>query len=113
MIKNKDVIWLVLDALRYDVAQKLFEEKKLPNFSKILPKSGWQKCHSPANFTYPSHQAFFSGFLPTPINSPKAPRLFAAEFFGSETTNELTYVFEESNVIASFKNQGYKSKAAG
>ncbi|MBL4658969.1 MAG: STM4013/SEN3800 family hydrolase [Alcanivoracaceae bacterium] len=113
MIDNKDVVWLVLDALRYDVAKKLFEEKKLPNISKLLPTNGWQHCHSPANFTYPAHQAFFSGFLPTPIDEPKAPRLFAAEFLGSETSNEDTYIFEEANVIESFKNNGYRTICIG
>ena len=39
-IPNTDIIFITLDSLRYDVAQQLFLEGKLPNFSKWLPSSG-------------------------------------------------------------------------
>lgn len=113
IIGNKDVVWLVLDALRYDVAQQLFEAQKLPHFARLLPEKGWQHCQAPGSFTLPSHQAFFAGFLPTPINNPKSPRLFAAEFLGSETTHEDTFTFKQANLIEAFKQRGYKTICIG
>ncbi len=113
IVGDKDVVWLVLDALRYDVAQQLFEAQQLPHFARLLPEAGWQHCHAPGSFTLPSHQAFFAGFLPTPINKSKAPRLFAAEFLGSETTSEDTYTFKQAHVIDAFKQQGYRTICIG
>lgn len=110
---DKDILWLVFDSLRYDVAQQLYKENKLPNLATVLPPSGWQHCHSPGSFTYPAHQAFFSGFLPTPIDHPKAPRLFAADFLGSETTHDETYTFHQSNLIESLKKSGYRTICIG
>ena len=112
-LQGLDIVWIVLDSLRYDVAQQLFLEKKIPNIARFLPKSGWQQCHTPASFTYPAHHAFFSGFLPTPINDSKAPRIFASEFLGSMTSNEQTHIFQESNIIESFKNKGYQTICIG
>lgn len=101
IVGSHDILFIVLDTLRYDVAQQLFKAGKLPVIAPHLPVSGWQKCHSPASFTYAAHHAFFSGFLPTPAvpnkqadGKPiKQERLFAMQFKGSETTGSHSYVF--------------------
>ena len=113
LIPDCDIIFITLDALRYDVSQRLFLEQKLPNFSKWLPRTGWEKRYTPASFTYPAHHAFFSGFLPTKIDEPITPRLFAAEFKGSESTNDNTFVFSEPNMIEGLANRGYKTVCIG
>lgn len=112
IVGNNDIVFITLDTLRYDVAQKLWEDGKLPNFSKLLPKTGWEKRHSPASFTYASHQAFFAGFLPTKIKK-KQERLFATKFEGSETATSNTYIFNEENIVKGFKSIGYKTVCIG
>ncbi len=113
LIPDYDIIFITLDSLRFDVSQKLFKEGKLPNFSKWLPNSGWEKRYTPASFTYPAHLAFFSGFLPTKIRQQITRRLFASSFEGSESTNENTFVFRESNFIEALANKGYKTVCIG
>lgn len=39
-----------------------------PELEQILPSSGWEKRHSPGNFTLSTHFALFHGFLPTPTD---------------------------------------------
>ena len=67
IIGSHDVVWIVLDSLRYDVADREMRECRTPNLAAWFP-AGWEKRHSPASFTYPAHQAFFAGFLPTPAD---------------------------------------------
>lgn len=112
IVGENDIVFITLDTLRYDVAQSLFEAGKLPNFSKLLPKTGWEKRHSPGSFTYASHHAFFAGFLPTKIPN-KQPRLFAAKFKGSETTTPTTFVFDEENIVKGLQKEGYKTVCIG
>lgn len=99
LIPSHDILWVVLDTLRYDVAQALFFAGRLPTLSQYLPPTGWQRSHTPATFTYPAHQAFFAGFLPTPAQQPKQPRLFAIQFHASETTSERTLLFHQHHSI--------------
>ncbi len=107
LIPSHDIIFITLDALRYDVSQELFNQNKLPNFSKWLPKSGWEKRYTPASFTFPAHLAFFSGFLPTKIGEQITPRLFASAFKGSESNDNNPFVFEEPTFIEALANKGY------
>ncbi len=113
IIPKHDIIMVVFDALRYDVAQKAFLEGRLPNLSKYLPESGWEKRHAPGTFTYPSHQAMFAGFLPTPADHPKAERLFAAAFPGSETSSPNSYAFVASNMVTGLQQAGYYTLCIG
>jgi Sulfatase len=113
LIPSHDVLFLVLDTLRFDVAQKAYEEKTIPTLSQFLPSTGWEKRHTPGSFTYAAHQAFFAGFLPTPARPGKHQRLFATHFQGSETTLVGTKVFETSNVIEGFAQSGYKTVCIG
>jgi len=112
IVGKSDIIFITLDTLRYDVAQKLWKEGEIPNFSKLLPNTGWEKRHSPASFTYASHQAFFAGFLPTKIHE-KQERLFATKFEGSETTTTNTFVFNEENIVKGFQSIGYETVCIG
>ncbi len=112
-IPTADLIFISLDSLRFDTAQQLFLEGKLPNFTKWLPKSGWEERYTPASFTFPAHHAFFSGFLPTKIKQRITPRLFSAEFLGSESTTEKTFVFKEATIVEALKNRNYKTVCIG
>jgi hypothetical protein len=113
IVGSKDILLITLDTLRYDVAQAEWQAGHLPNIGRHLSDKGWEKRHAPGSFTYASHQAIFAGFLPTPHDNPKEPRLFALDFLGSETTGPKTCRFQEETIIAGLRAKGYKSLCIG
>jgi hypothetical protein len=112
VVQSMHILFVTLDSLRYDVAAAVFSQGNTPNFQQYCPE-GWQRCHSPGNFTYAAHHAFFAGFLPTPATAPKAPRLFAARFAGSETTGAHTHVFETPDIVSGFAGLGFRTVCIG
>jgi len=108
-----DLLFITLDTLRYDVAQELFQQGRLPTIARYLPPTGWDERHSPASFTYAAHHAFFAGFRPTPVAPGHHPRLFAARFPGSETTTETTLVFDAPDLPAGLAQLGYHTICIG
>ena len=80
LIGTHDALFITLDTLRYDVARDALAEGRTPNLAAVLPGGVLEERHSPGNFTYAAHHAFFAGFLPTPISPGPHPRLFAARF---------------------------------
>jgi len=112
VIGKADILFVTLDTLRWDVAQKTMEQGGTPNLKRLIP-GGWQLRHSPGSFTYAAHHAFFAGFLPTPASPGPHPRLYAARFPGSETTTSETWVFDEPDVVTALSNQGYHTICVG
>lgn len=110
--RTMNVLFVTLDSLRFDVANDLFLQGRLPQFEALCPQ-GWGRHHSPGSFTYAAHHAFFAGFLPTPADNPKAPRLFAARFSGSETTSDTTLVFDTPDIVTGFDNLGFRTVCIG
>ena len=118
IVGTHDVVLITLDTLRYDVAERLWRDGGTPNLRAVLPATGWEARHSPGNFTFAAHAAFFAGFLPTPIapvapGAPKPPRLFAIRFGGSETTAATTHVFDTPDIVQGFKSRGYHTVCIG
>src|SRR5437764_970502 len=113
VIGRDDLLWITFDTLRYDIAQKAWAEGKTPNLARWLGPSGWEKRHSPGNFTYAAHAAFFAGFLPTPARPGKHPRPFALRFPGSETTTDQTAVFDSPDLVSGFRSRGYRTLCIG
>lgn len=113
LIGTHDVMFVTLDTLRHDVAQRLHVEGRTPNLSAVLPPGGWELRHSPGNFTFAAHAAFFAGFLPTPARPGRHPRLFALRFPGSETTTGRTFVFDAPDVVTGFRGIGYHTICVG
>jgi hypothetical protein len=113
LCRSHDLLLLVLDALRYDVASAEWSAGRTPNLSQLLP-DGWEERHSPGNFTYAAHQAFFAGFLPTPA-SPETShaRRFAAQFAGSETTGPGTKVFDAPDIVTGLRAEGWRTICIG
>ena len=113
LLGTHDVLFITLDTLRFDVAQTAHRTGLTPFLSSMLPPSGWELRHSPGNFTFAAHCAFFAGFLPTPARPGVHPRLFAARFAGSETTTEQTLVFDAPDIITGFRDAGYATICVG
>jgi hypothetical protein len=112
-VGTHDVLLITLDTLRYDVAMEALLCRETPNLAAIMPHGRWEKRHSPGNFTYAAHHAFFAGFLPTPAEPGRHPRLFAARFPGSETTAPTTLVFDAPDIVSGFAGFGYHTACIG
>lgn len=108
-----DVLFITLDTLRYDVAQEAWVAGRTPNFAGLLPASGWEARHTPGSFTLAAHQAFFAGFLPTPIAPGRHVRPWALRFAGSETTGADTLVFDAPHIPAGYAAHGYHTMCIG
>ena len=113
IVGRDDLIFITFDTLRFDVAQQAWQDGSLPNLAKLLPGSGWEKRHSPGNFTLAAHAAFFAGFVPTPVAPRKHARPFALKFPGSETTDDNTCVLEGDSLIAGLAMRGYYTICVG
>lgn len=112
-IGTADILFITLDTLRYDVAQRLWQDGRLKTLAPYLGKHGWERRHTCGSFTYAAHQAFFAGFLPTPATPGSHPRLFAAEFAGSVSTTESTFVFAEATLPQALARRGYHTICIG
>ncbi|MGW3339035.1 STM4013/SEN3800 family hydrolase [Streptomyces sp. NPDC001009] len=113
IVGSHDILLLTLDTLRFDVAAELAEAGRIPNLARHLPGGRWEKRHAPGSFTYASHQAIFAGFLPTPAEPGRHPRLFAADFAGSETTADGTYVYDTPDLVSGLAEAGYRTACVG
>lgn len=113
LIGTHDVLFVTIDALRYDVARDALATGRTPNLAAVLPGGVWEERHTPGSFTYASHHAFFAGFLPTPNAPGKHPRPFAARFPGSETTASSTYVFDAPDIASGLAARGYHTVCIG
>ena len=113
LIGNADILFITLDTLRFDAAQDAWRSGKLKTLGKYLGARGWEQRHSPGSFTYAAHHAFFSGFLPTPVGPGPHARLFAAQFAGSESTVDSTFVFEEPTLPQALAARDYHTICIG
>ena len=112
-IGTHDVLIITIDTLRYDAARDALNAGMTPNLQALLPGGVWEERHSPGSFTYASHQAFFAGFLPSPVATPKHPRPFATKFPGSETIDARTCVFDAPDIVTGIGNRGYHTACVG
>ncbi|HEY6227166.1 MAG TPA: STM4013/SEN3800 family hydrolase [Verrucomicrobiae bacterium] len=114
IVGSHDILFLVLDALRFDVAEAEMCAARTPNFAKIAPH-GWEKRHTPGSFTYAALHSFFAGFLPTPAEpgGSRHERLFAVRFAGSETIGPRTKIFEAGSIVAGLRGEGYRTICIG
>src|SRR4051812_9320189 len=72
LVGTHDILFVTLDTLRYDVAAERYAAGRTPHLAAVLPAGGWEKRHSPGNFTFAAHAAFFAGFFPTPARPGRA-----------------------------------------
>lgn len=111
VLESHDLLWIVLDSLRYDVACEALAAGETPHLAQLV--SRWEERHTPATFTWPAHHAFFSGFLPTPVRKPRQARLFASAFNGSETTSPATFTFAEAYLPVALAKRGFHTLCVG
>lgn len=108
-----DLVWVTLDTLRLDVAERALSQGQTPNLAQVLPGGRWEARHTPGNFTLAAHHAFFAGFWPTPVAPHPHPRLFACRFEGSLSTHAHTAVFDTPDVVSGLAAQGYHTACIG
>lgn len=113
LIGTHDVLLMAIDTLRYDVARDAIRSGRTPNLAAVLPGGDWEERHSPASFTYAAHQAFFAGFLPTPVSPGKHPRPFAVRFPGSETATDRTCILDAPDIVSGLGTLGYHTICIG
>jgi hypothetical protein len=115
-VGSHDLLLLTLDTLRFDVAERALASGRTPFLGELLARTkigSWERRHTPGSFTWAAHQAFFTGFLPTPIEPGLHPRLFAMAFPGSETTDARTAVFEAPDLVTGLRGRGYHAICVG
>ncbi|WP_374201589.1 STM4013/SEN3800 family hydrolase [Actinocorallia sp. API 0066] len=110
VVGTHDIVLVTLDTLRYDVAVRLAAQGRTP---RMAERFAWQERHAPGSFTFASHMAMLSGFLPTPAAPGPHPRLFAGAFPGSETTAEGTWTYERADLPAGLAAAGYHTVCVG
>lgn len=109
---GRDILMITLDSLRHDVAQRTLREGRTPFLQSLLPQ-GWEARHTPGNFTYAAHAAFFAGFWPTPIAPGRHTRPFALRFPGSRSIGEETQHLQGSNIVEGLRALGYRTICIG
>jgi Sulfatase len=113
IVGRDNLLLMTFDTLRYDVAQDAWCKRETPNLALRLPATGWQRRHSPGNFTFAAHAAFFAGFFPTPAQPGKHSRLFALQFPGSDTVTADTCVLDSDNLVTALAQKGYHTICIG
>ena len=114
IVGTHDILFVCLDTLRYDVAEAEQEAGRTPYINQY---GKWTKCHAPGNFTYPSHHAMFSGFLPSKVtatNFMERDLLFFPRGIGmSNITPPGAFAFQGATFIEGLQKVGYHTMCIG
>ena len=113
LIGKYNILFIVLDSLRYDCAVEALDEGRTPFIKSLIPRSKWERRYTTGCFTYPAHHSFFAGFLPVPVEPGIHKRLFASSFSGSQTIDENTFVFDESDIVSALSKRDYRTICIG
>ena len=114
VVGRAHILFICLDALRYDVALEQQEKGGTP----VLNSYGaWRRCQAPGSFTYPSHQAMFAGFLP--VDEGVSGMQDRETLFFSEDTGlgrkapAGAFTFHEATWIQGLEREGYDTYCIG
>lgn len=114
VVGSKDILFICLDTLRYDVA---VQEEAAGNTPVLNAYGPWQKCQAPGNFTYPSHHAMFAGFLPSPFEAKHVGErelLFFPKSIGlGSQVPEGAFGFSGSTIMEGLEKEGYATWCVG
>ncbi|MDX1962263.1 MAG: STM4013/SEN3800 family hydrolase [Pirellulales bacterium] len=108
----QDILMITFDALRYDVAVQAWERWQTPYLRGLIP-AGWEQRHSPGNFTFAAHAAYFAGFWPTPLQPGKDRRPFTLQFPGMRPTLAETMVLHGPHIIEGLRRVDYQTICIG
>ncbi len=108
------VLFVCIDSLRYDVAKAEQDRGTTP----VLNRYGvWRKCQAPGNFTYPSHQAMFAGFLPVDVgvrDMKQREKLFFSEDIGmGRKAPKGAFSFQGATFVEGLGRAGYETYCIG
>lgn len=111
---KKDILFICLDTLRYDAAKEEEEKGNTPVLNQYGP---WQKCQAPGNFTYPSHHAMFTGFLPCPWEArsiaDRSMLFFPKNIGMGRMTPPGAFAFEGATIMEGLERIGYDTWCVG
>lgn len=107
-----DLLWITLDTLRFDVADREWHAGGTPFLCELLPE-GWERRHTPGSFTFAAHAAFFAGFWPTPVAPGPHTRSLALRFAGSETIGPETAVLDGPDLLSGVRALGFHTVCIG
>lgn len=114
IVGKKDILFICLDTLRYDVAVAQEAAGATPVLNQYGP---WEKCQAPGNFTYPSHHAMFAGFLPCRFDAKNvADRellFFPAQIGLGKKGPKGAYSFSGSTIMEGLERDGYDTWCVG
>lgn len=114
VVGKKDILFICLDALRYDAAV----QEEAAGTTPVLNRYGlWEKCQAPGSFTYPSHHAMFAGFLPCRHdvkNMADRELLFYPAAIGlRRKVPKGAYQFSGSTIMEGLAKDGYDTWCVG
>ena len=109
---SHDIVLITFDALRFDVAVAAWSEIRSPFLRETIPH-GWERRHTPGNFTFAAHAALFAGFWPTPAAPGAYERPFALNFPGSRTVGPQTLRLDGDNLVCGLQARGYRTVCIG
>ncbi len=114
IVGKKHLLFLCLDSLRYDVA---YEEQQNGGTPVLNQYGTWRKCQAPGNFTFPSHQAMFTGFFPVDeeiLEMKQREKLFFSEDIGmGRKAPQGSYTFSGANWVEGLEKEGYETYCIG
>lgn len=114
IVGRNDILFLCIDCLRFDVAKGEEDRGGTP----VLNKYGkWRECQAPGNFTYPSHQAMFAGFMPIDKDIHEMKRREVL-FFSQNTCSRRkapkgAFIFKRPTWIEELSDRGYETLCIG
>ena len=108
-----NILLLTLDSCRFDV----FQAASTPVTDRHSPTL---MAHAPANFTLPSHQAFFVGVLPQVVDDIRyynrfSRQLMALQGVGARqvATHALLKAHSKGNLLTGLADLGFQTVGAG
>ena len=106
------LLFVTLDSCRYDT----FADAATPNLDRV---GALRKAMAPANYTYASHAAMFTGFTPgvfaqaEPFVNPKFGRIFKMARPEALNTRRHFVALEGANIVDGFRRLGHLTIGTG
>ena len=113
LIGTHDVLFVTLDTLRYDVAERPARARADAAPRRSAARDGWEKRHTPGSFTYAAHAAFFAGFLPTPACPASTRDCSRCGSPAARRPPRKPRCSTRPDIVAGFRGRGYHTLCVG